>query len=347
MKERFDTCVSLLSRNREKPFLPQIVTCDEKLILYDNRKRSARLWDKDQVPKYKPKPNIHQKKRMVTAWWSSHGLIHCSFIKLGQSITTETYCNQLDIMMKNLSEKQSKLVNKDMVMLLHDNACPHTANRTQLKILELDLETIDHLPYSQNILPADYHLFRNLDNFLQGKISNSQQAVENFFRAFIGFTISRLLCLKFYFICRTIKQTFESEHPTSYLMTQRILLTPLFVALFTMILVCIRTEYLVHKDYCQLTTKNVWHMRISSSNRLLHGEKFGGTARPTRSPVALNTRKAARPVFSWTVLSIWENHYPKLGEPLHETLGRDPTAKYLHRNVNRTKRVETNALYTS
>ena len=30
-----------------------------------------------------------------------------------------------------------------------------------------------------------------------------------------------------------------------------------------------------------------------------------------------------------------------------EVIVRDPTAKYLHRNVNRTKRVETSALYTS
>ena len=52
--------------------------------------------------------------------------------------------------------------------------------------VELDLETIDHSPYSWDLSPTDYHLFRNLDNFLQGKIFNSQQAVENTFHAFIG-----------------------------------------------------------------------------------------------------------------------------------------------------------------
>ena len=62
----------------------------------------------------------------------------------------------------------------------------HTANRMQLKILELDLETIDHPPFSPDLTPTDYHLLQNLDNFLQGKIFNSQQAVENAFRAFIG-----------------------------------------------------------------------------------------------------------------------------------------------------------------
>ena len=123
---------------------------------------------------------------MVIAWWSNHGLINYGFIKPGQSITAGFYCNQLDNMMKNLAEKQPKLVNRDRPILLHDNTRPHTANRTQLKILKWDLETTDHPPYTPDLSPTDYNLFRNLNIFLQGKIFNSQQPVENAFRAFIG-----------------------------------------------------------------------------------------------------------------------------------------------------------------
>ena len=39
MKKRFDACISLLLRNKGKPFLHRIVTCDKKWILYDNRQR--------------------------------------------------------------------------------------------------------------------------------------------------------------------------------------------------------------------------------------------------------------------------------------------------------------------
>ena len=72
MKKRFNACVSLLSRNKRKPFLHRIVTYDEKCILYDNRKCSANWLDKD---------DHHQKKLMVTGWRSSHGLIYYTFIK--------------------------------------------------------------------------------------------------------------------------------------------------------------------------------------------------------------------------------------------------------------------------
>ena len=36
----------------------------------------------------------------------------------------------------------------------------------------------------------------------------------------------------------------------------------------------------------------------------MHGEKFGGTARPTRRTVALNTRRTARPLSSQTALPL-------------------------------------------
>jgi [histone H3]-lysine36 N-dimethyltransferase SETMAR len=38
---RLHVCSSLLTRNKRDPFLRRIVKCDEKWILYDNRRRSA------------------------------------------------------------------------------------------------------------------------------------------------------------------------------------------------------------------------------------------------------------------------------------------------------------------
>ena len=128
--KRFDACVSLLSWNSGQPFSHRIVTFDEKWVLYDNRRCSASWLDKDEVSNHSSKPNINQKKLMVTAW-SSHGLIHYCFIKLGQSIIAETYCNQLDNMIKNLAEKKPRILNRDRPIFLHDNSGPHTANRTQ------------------------------------------------------------------------------------------------------------------------------------------------------------------------------------------------------------------------
>ena len=65
---RFNTCSNLLVRHKNEPFLDRLITVDEKWILYDNRKRGYVWVDKDAPPTFFPKPNLHQKKVMVTVW---------------------------------------------------------------------------------------------------------------------------------------------------------------------------------------------------------------------------------------------------------------------------------------
>ncbi|GFX59316.1 histone-lysine N-methyltransferase SETMAR [Trichonephila clavipes] len=55
------------------------------------------------------------------------------------------------------------------VLLLHDNARPHSAINTQNLIRSFGWELIDHPPYSPDLAPSDFHLFRHLKEFLGGK----------------------------------------------------------------------------------------------------------------------------------------------------------------------------------
>ena len=45
--------------------------------------------------------------------------------------------------------------------------------------MELDWEVMPHPPYSPDLAPSDYHLFRSLQNNLNGKIFDSNKAVKN------------------------------------------------------------------------------------------------------------------------------------------------------------------------
>ncbi|KAF2353489.1 Transposase type 1 [Trinorchestia longiramus] len=181
---RFEVCSMLSLRNTNDPFLNRIVTCDEKWVLYDNHKRSGQWLDRDEPPKHFPKPMLHQKKIMVTVWWSAIGVIHYSFLGVNETINAERYCNDLALMHARLSEKRPALVNRRGPIFLHDNARPHVARMTVQKLTELGYETLPHPPYSPDLSPTDYHLFKHFSTFLDGKTFRFTQEVETTFKDF-------------------------------------------------------------------------------------------------------------------------------------------------------------------
>ncbi|KAF2367367.1 Transposase type 1 [Trinorchestia longiramus] len=183
---RFEVCSMLYLRNTNDSVLDRIVTCDEKWVLYNNCKRSGQWLDRDEPPKHFPKPMLHQKKIMVTVWWSAIGVIHYSFLGVNETINAERYCNDFAVMHARLSEKRPALVNRRGPILLHDNARPHVARMTVQKLTELGYETLPHPPYSPDLSPTDYHLFKHLSTFLDGKTFRFKQEVETTFKDFVA-----------------------------------------------------------------------------------------------------------------------------------------------------------------
>jgi histone-lysine N-methyltransferase SETMAR len=51
-------------------------------------------------------------------------------------------------------------------VLLHDNACLHTAACIRALLEHFNWEMSDHPPYSPDLASSDYHLFTYLKNWL-------------------------------------------------------------------------------------------------------------------------------------------------------------------------------------
>jgi histone-lysine N-methyltransferase SETMAR len=183
--QRLTICTSLLSRHQREPFFKCIITCDEKWVLYDNTKRGYVWLSPDEPTKTAPKPPLHQKKLLLCVWWSMAGVIHHEVLKVGETITADVYCQQLQRASQALLNKQPALVNRRQVLLLHDNAPAHTAKKTQGEIRKLNWEVLPHPPYSPDLSPTDYHLFRSLANYMREKQFKKQEEVtqelQNFF----------------------------------------------------------------------------------------------------------------------------------------------------------------------
>ncbi|XP_035222849.1 histone-lysine N-methyltransferase SETMAR-like [Stegodyphus dumicola] len=146
---RVDVCDSLLKRQENDPFLKRIITGDEKWVVYNNVKRK-RLWSrKDEPAQSVSKANIHQKKLLPD----------------NTTINSEVYCHQLDKLNDALKQKRPELTNRKGVVFHQDNARPHTSLVTRQKLLQLEWDILQHPPYSLDLAPFDYYLFRSLQNF--------------------------------------------------------------------------------------------------------------------------------------------------------------------------------------
>jgi histone-lysine N-methyltransferase SETMAR len=74
---------------------------------------------------------------------------------------------------------KKRLGRRHGVILQHHNARTHTANVTKAAIQELDWEILPHPPYSPDLAPLDYHIFRTLSNNLRGVSFNNDAELQN------------------------------------------------------------------------------------------------------------------------------------------------------------------------
>jgi histone-lysine N-methyltransferase SETMAR len=64
-------------------------------------------------------------------------------------------------------------------MLLHDNARPLAAARTQAMLQEFGWEVSEHAAYSPDLAPSDFHLFAKLKEFLGGRQFRCDEEVKD------------------------------------------------------------------------------------------------------------------------------------------------------------------------
>lgn len=102
--------------------------------------------------------DFRQEKRMLCVFWDRQHVIHWELLEKGQIVNKELYCEQLSRLRRKMRNRQGPII------LLHD-----TAQLTTNKLTELGWEHLDHPPYSPDLAPSDFHLFRALEHFLRGK----------------------------------------------------------------------------------------------------------------------------------------------------------------------------------
>ena len=112
---------------------------------------------------------------MLCICWDWKGVLYCELLLENKTINSNKYCSQLDQLKAALDEKRPEVVNRKRITLHQDNTRPHVSlMMTRQKLLQLGWEVLIHPLYSpSDIAPSDFHLFKSLQNSLNGKIFNS------------------------------------------------------------------------------------------------------------------------------------------------------------------------------
>lgn len=177
--KRVEICTRLLERNRNDPFLDRIITCDEKWVYFDNITRRKSWSLKGDPPQSIAKRGLTHHKVLLCIWWNLRGIVYQEFLKSGKTINSNIYCNMLKKVDANLKESQSSLINRKGVIFHQDNAKPHKSRKTMEVLQKLNWTLMEHPPYSPDIAPSDFYLFRNLQNHLSGVRFKSCEEAKN------------------------------------------------------------------------------------------------------------------------------------------------------------------------
>jgi histone-lysine N-methyltransferase SETMAR len=94
--------------------------------------------------KKKFKQTISTRKNMCTVFWDRKGVLLVEFLPQGSTINAGVYCNTH----RAIQNKRCDMLSWGVVML-HDNARPHTAAATQDLIATFGWEQFDHPPTAQ------------------------------------------------------------------------------------------------------------------------------------------------------------------------------------------------------
>lgn len=190
--KRMGAALTFLSRYHQDgdELLNRIVTGDETWISHitPETKRQSMEWHHSNSPKKpkKAKQILSTRKVMATVFWDRKGVLLVDYMHRGETINAAAYCQTLRRLRRAIQNKRRGLLTSG-VILLHDNARPHSAALTRDLLQQFKWEVWEHPPYSPDLAPSDFHLFPKLKDFLGGSHYGSddelKEAVSDWFNS--------------------------------------------------------------------------------------------------------------------------------------------------------------------
>ncbi|XP_049952649.1 histone-lysine N-methyltransferase SETMAR-like [Schistocerca serialis cubense] len=182
-KKRMGFALGFLSCYAEAgdEFLDRTVTGDEMWVYHHTpeSKQQSMQWRHSNSPKAKKcKTSISAKKIMASGFWDRQGILLLEFMPPGTTINAAAYCQTLKPLQRAIQNKRRGMLTSG-VRLLHDNSRPPLALVTKALLKQFKCDVLDLPPYSPDLAPTDFHVFRYLKSHLGEKSFHDDEEIKD------------------------------------------------------------------------------------------------------------------------------------------------------------------------
>ncbi|GFO45365.1 histone-lysine N-methyltransferase SETMAR [Plakobranchus ocellatus] len=154
-------------------WVPKMLTEDHKLQRVEISQRLLQRCQQDNEMRIRRILVSKCRGPQATVFWDAKGVILLDILPQGQCINAARYCSTLDRFKETIRRKRPGLLRRGVV-LLHDNATPHSANLTQQWLQRYGWEILPHSAHSPDLAPSDFHLFGPLKRHLGGMVFETE-----------------------------------------------------------------------------------------------------------------------------------------------------------------------------
>ena len=114
-------------------------------------------------------------------------MVYYELLKPSETITEDRHRTQLMCVSQAVDEKRAQYQERhDKVILQHNNACCYIARPVKTYLETLQWEVLLRPPYSPDVAPSDYHLFRSMAHGLAYQHFRSYEKVKKWIDSWIA-----------------------------------------------------------------------------------------------------------------------------------------------------------------
>ena len=178
---RLEICQDLLGRLEIEPnFWDKVITGDESWV-FDcdtETKRQSEEWHTKSSPR--PKKARMSRSRVKTMiidfFFDSRGIVHKEFVPPGQTVDHAFYKDVLERLRKRVQRVRTDIA--DDWVLHHDNMPAYTALSIREFLAKKNIPVLPHPPYSPDLAPCNFCLFRKLKSKLKGHYFGTMENIQ-------------------------------------------------------------------------------------------------------------------------------------------------------------------------